>query len=62
MLPSCADGVGGVVAGGEEHQGVEDVVVESGGVLECAVPLLDGAGEPAAEVGFELDVAFEVGE
>ncbi len=52
-------GVGAL--GGEQDEGVEHVVVEPGRVLQGAVAPLDGAGEAVAQVGFEREVAFEVG-
>ena len=55
-----ADGV--VAAGGEQHEAVEHLVVESGGGAQRGVAALDGAGEARPEAGVDGRVTFEVAE
>ena len=51
-VPAGGDGLGRVVAGGQQHERVEHLVVEPGGGPQRVVAALDGARPgAAAEVG-----------
>ena len=59
---AAAERVGCNGAGGEEEEGVEDLLVEAGGVAERLVTVLDRGGEASAQSRVVADVALEVGE
>src|SRR6476659_7334474 len=61
-LPTGGDGGRGGGAGGEQHEAVEDVVVEAGGRSQRGVAPLDGSGEAQAEAGVDGGMALEVAE
>ena len=58
----AATAVGRDGAGGQQHQGVEDLVVEPGGGPQRGVAAFDGPGQAGAKVGLDLGVALEVAE
>jgi len=62
VVPSHPDALGRRRSGGQEDQGIEDVLVESGRALQRAMALFDGSRQAAAEVGLEPTLAFEVSE
>src|SRR5207244_407659 len=51
--PAAGDGLGGRLTGGEQHERVEDLVVQPGGAAERVVPPLDRSGQSGTEIGLE---------
>ena len=61
-VPAGGDGSRGGSAGGEQHEAVEDVVVEARRGAQCGVASFDRARHAWADVGVDGGVAFEVAE
>jgi len=57
---AAGEGGCGPLAGGEDHQGVEDIGVEARGVREGVMASLDGRPQPGAQCGVAFGVVGQV--